>query len=831
MENLLQDLRFGVRLLAKKPLFTTIVITILAFGIGANTAIFSLVNAVLFKPLPVSEPDQLVNIYKDHIGNWQSQEFNFSYPDYQYYRDRNDMFSDLLAFALFSKALTSDGQSEIILGNLVSGNYFDVLGIKAFLGRTFLPEEDQVPNRNPVTVISHSLWARRFHGDPQVIGKVVKLNGHDFTIIGVAPTEFRGLHWATVATTDVWVPLNMAGQLEVSLDSLSRRDWSWLNLRGRLKAEVTVEQAQAVIMVLMRQLEQANTNIHRPYQDYRVRVVPTSKVRFDPRTDEILVPVVGGLMTVAGLVLLITCANLANLLLAHSAGRSKEMAVRLAMGASRGRLIRQLLIESVGLSILGGVAGLLLARWMAELIVAFKPTFPIPSQLSLDVNIDTRVLIFTLVVCCLTGVVCGLAPALQASKTNLIGDLTGNRTSSSRRRFGIRHWLIVPQVSLSLLLLLIAGLFLRSLHKAQSVDLGFDPDHTAMILLNLDLHGYDEARGREFYRSLMERARQLPGVTSASLADWPPLEQEAQRAGVYPEGGLQTNSRMYLPVFARVTPGFVKTLGIPLIRGRDFTERDTRAAPRVALINEAAANQLWPGQEAIGKQLIIKAMPGDGTGSGKGQLLEVVGIVKDAKLISLSRRAMPYLYAPFEHYYSPRMRLIASSRENPAYLFGPLKKVVHELDPSLTIVQNTTLAEHMGFLLYPIVMAAVLSAGFGLLGLLLASIGIYGAAAYSVAQRTQEFGIRVVFGAQSHDILWLVMVEGIKVVLVGSSVGLLIAWATTRLLSRLLFGIGATDSLTFVAIPLGLGAVALLACYIPARRATKVDPAESLRYE
>jgi putative ABC transport system permease protein len=819
MENLLHDLRFGIRLLAKKPVFTMVAVITLALGIGVNTTAFSIVNAVLRKRLPVPEPDRVVNVYDTDA---QNPEHAVSYPDYLYYRERNQVFSSVLALSVFKGALTSAGQLQMVFGELVSGNYFQVLGVKPALGRWFSSEEDEVPNRNPVAVISYSLWERFFNRDPHVIGKVVKLNGYNFTVVGVAPAEFNGLILPTALTTDIWVPLNMAAQIGESASFLSDRNERRLQLVGRLKPRVTIEQAEAALTLVKRQLEQAHPDIKKDHRDHQIKLVPAEDVLFDPSSDKRLLALGGGTMTVVGLVLLIACTNLANLLLAQAASRAKEMAVRLALGASRGRLIRQLLTESLILSFLGGAAGLLLAYWLAQIVVTLLPVAPV--HVSMDVSIDTRVLIFTLLVCLLTGIVCGLAPAMQASKTNLTNGLTGEGVVAPRgRRFGMRHGLIVPQVALSLLLLLMAGLFLRSLYKAESTELGFETEHAAMIELDLKLHGHQEARGREFYRTLLERARHLPGVASASLIDSVPLE--SQRAiSVSLDGRLPTSEQGLFIPSATISPGFLKTIGIPLVRGRDLTEYDTQAAPRVALLNEAAARKLWPGQEPLGKQLFIhtQATP---------QLVEVVGIVKDTKVRFRIRTPTPYLYVPWEQHYLPRMKLIVSCPGDSASLLEPLRKLVRELDPTMAIVQSKTMSNHIASFFYPMRFVTALSASLGFLGLLLASVGIYGVIAYSVAQRTKEIGLRMALGAQRADVLRLVITEGLKMVALGSVVGLCLAVATTRVLSSFLFGISVTDPVTFVGVPLIFTGVALLACYVPARKALRVDPMTALRYE
>jgi len=781
----------------------------------------------------VQDPHRLVNIYKNNVGHQDFIEFNFSYSDFEHYKKNNTVFSDVLAFALFTKALTHNGQSEIIAGNLVSANYFDVLGVQAHIGQTFLPEEDKTPNNTPAAVISYSLWQRRFNLDPEIIGNNIQVNGNFFTIVGVLPGKFRGIHWATLTTTDVWIPLNMAGWLGLSNDYAVHDDRGWLSLKGRLKPGVTVLKAEDHLKFLTEQLNQENKGASMPPHRVIIKLRPFNEIRSDQRTDRILYRVVLLLSIVAGIIMLVACVNLTSLLIAHSVKRKKEIAIRLALGANRSRIIRQVLTESMILSVIGGVLGIALAYWMIWLVSAFIPTSTIPIQFSLDTGVDVRVVAFVLSVSLLIGIICGLIPALQGIKTGLVANLAGDSSQAltMTKQLGIRHWLIIPQFTFSLLLLLLAGLFVRSIYKAQTIDVGFDPNHASMVLLDLSLHGYKESRGKELYHSLLERTRRLPVVTMASLADWPPLDEGEQRAGIYPESRSQTGNRMYIPQVVRATPGFLQTVGISLVAGRDFTERDNEASPRIALVNEAAANQLWEKQNAVGKLLRIEALHGDATGAAKGQLLEVVGVVKNTKLISIDSRPIPFLYIPFEQHYSPRMRLIAASDGEPGHIIGTLKNLVKDLDPSLTVVQSNTLIEQMLYFIYPLLVATLLSTGLGLLGLLLATLGIYGVISYTVTQSTKDFGIRLALGAPNRSIIWLVMKEVVMMMLIGIVLGELCAVAAAQSLSRFLYGISSIDLITFIAVPIVLLAAAVLACYLPVRRATMTNPADALRHE
>ncbi len=818
MEEFKQNLIYALRAARKQPGFTAITVLILALGIGANSAIFSLVNAVLLRPLPVRAPAELVNVYtSDPDGTGYNTS---SYPDFESVRQLKGVFEDVLGYAGINVSITGDGRPELVFGEMVSDNYFSLLGVQPALGRAFTPEEGRVPGGSPVAVISHGLWQHRFGGDPQALGKSLLLNGQPFTVVGVAPESFKGL-LAPGVSMDVWVPVMMVGKLRQGESALSARGERWLFIKGRRALGVSVEQSRAAVTSLGRNLEVSypDTNAKRV-----LRLLPTSSVHIHPSADGKLLPMAGLLMVVVVLVLLVACSNIGNLLLARLASRRFEMAVRLAMGARRGRLIRQMLTESVLLGLVGGVTGLLLAYALTRLLMTFRPSMPVP--ISLDVTIDARVLAFTLLLSLATGALFGLLPALQAARPNLVPELKGEMAFQpvGHRRLSPRNLLVVAQVAVSMVLLVGAGLFLRSLQETQAVDPGFTTRQAAIISFNLGLQGYDEARGRRFYRELRERAERLPGAQAASLTDRLPLSKLGNQSVTVLTDGRTISSpgeEGKVLQFARVSPGFFQTLGIPMLRGRDIGRADTADAPKVVVVNQAAAALLWPGADPIGKRLR--------TADPNGQDMLVVGLVGTTKLESLREEPQACYYAAFEQGYSPLMAVVVKSAGPAGRLLPPLRSLAGELDRDVAIFQLQTLEQHLGIEVFPLRMTAALLSLFGLLALLLASIGLYGVMSFAVAQRNREIGIRMALGADRSQVLRMVVTESLWLVGAGLALGLLLSAGAAMLLSNLLFGIAPADPLTFVTVPLLLFLVALLASYIPGRRATRVDPMVALR--
>jgi len=812
METFWQDLRYSLRTLFKKPGFTFVVVTTLALGIGANATIFTWIKAVLLASLPgIEQPEKLVEVWGATRNN---SALSSSYVDYLDYRDQNKVLSGLIAHQVLPLNLGRSEKPERVWGAIVSGNYFDVLGIKALIGRTFLPEEDRTPNTHPVVVIGYGLWERRFGADPNVLGRTITLNEHDFTVIGVGPKDFAS-PFAGLAL-DVWTPVMMKDYVARPHFSLTDRGSRWLMVMGRLKPGATVPQAQANIAAIASHLEQEY-----PQTNERLGVAVYSVLQSPFSLKQDMRPALAILMAAVGVVLLIACANVANLLLARAASRRKEIALRLALGASRRRLVQQMLTESFVLASLGAALGLAIAFWTARSLAAFLP--PYASRASFDTRPDAVVFAFTLGLTVITTLLFGLAPTLHASKQDLVTAMKDNTATVGRgpRKVSLRHALVITQVALSMVALISAGLFVRSLREAYKADPGFDPHGVVLASLDPFLSGYDESRGREFYRRLVERVSAVPGIQSATLARRLPLTDGGIAfANVVIDGYAPAKDEDMRLNYETVGPQYFQTMRIPFVHGRDFDERDQEDARGVVIINETMARRYWPGGEALGRRLKLTK-----------DWLEIVGIAKDVKYRSLNEAPQPFLYLPLLQDYRSNMILVARTTIEPEKMFQPVRAEVAALDPKIPMFGVKTFEEHVGISLFLQRMAATLLSIFGLLALSLAAIGLYGVMAYSVSQRSRELGIRVSVGAERRDIFKLILGQGLAISVVGLLAGLVAAFAVTRLTAKLLYGISATDPVTFIVIALLLLCVTLLACYFPARRATRVDPMIALRVD
>ena len=832
MDQLFKDLRFGIRSLLKRPGFTAIAVLTLALGIGANTAIFSVVNATLMQPLPVHDPERLVFVFNGPAGSV------FSYPDYAALRDQNNVFDGLIAWGGIAASLNSNDQTDLVNGAIVTGNFFEVLGVRAQLGRTISSEDDKTPGAHPVAVISQGLWQRRFAGDPNVVGRQLLLNGNVFTVIGVLPGGFDGLQLGVVR--DLYVPMMMQATMrpprasysgEMNPDLLQVRNNRWLFSVGRLKPGVTAAQAQSTLAIIAKQLEEA-------YKVNQGRGISLSALSegADPTTRQQLSSVARLLMAVVGIVLLIACANVANLLLARSSARTKEIAVRLAIGATRWRIVRQLLTEGVLLATLGGAAGLLLAWWVTRSFSAAPPptgSLPITPQFS----IDLRVLLFTLGLSLLAGIVFGLAPALRASRPALIPALKDDAVAffERTRTFNLRNLLVVTQVALSVVLLIGAGLFLRSLRQAQTIDPGFDAEKIVNLPLNINLLRYTRTQGREFYRQVVERVEAIPGVESASLARIAAVSGGSSVRSLLIEGRAGSDNQ-FRSDSAGAAPGddqsvssnvigshYFQTMGIGLLQGRDFNAQDTEDHPRVVIVNEAFVRRHFPSEDPLGKRLSFNA--------SEGPWREIVGVVRTSKYLSLGEAPTPIAYIPLQQNHETGMTLHVRTTVEPSSVAGAIRNEVQSLEKNLPLGNPERMSERVANSLYAARMGAILLAVFGGLALLLASIGLYGVMSFAVSRRTREMGIRVALGARPGDVFRLVLRQGMTLVVLGLMLGLVGAVMVTRLLASFLYGVSTTDAVTFTAIPVLLMLVALLACYLPARKATKVEPLVALRYE
>jgi macrolide transport system ATP-binding/permease protein len=820
MENLFKDIRYGVRMLSKNPGVTLVAIVTLALGIGANTAIFSGVSAFLMRPLKVPHAGELIRPLE--IAEDRGIADEFSYPDFLEYRNQSTSFKGLAAEDMIQAAIDAENQNDVIWGQVVSANYFDVLEVKPILGRTFLPEEDKTPGANPIVVLSHSFWQRRLAGDQNVVGKTVQLNNRAYQVIGVAPEYFVGTKFAL--SLDFWTPISMAEELRRNPGILAERGSHWMNVIGRLKPGVSVAQASAETSAIATRLNQA-------YPENRPGTTQAMVMsEIDGRWQEL-----GGVfnsggaiaMAIVGLILLIACANVANLMLARAAARRKEIGIRLALGANRARLVRQLLTESMLLSLAGGGLGLLLAFWVTDLMEGFIPV--------LEYNIvknffalDSRALVFTLIVSLGTGLIFGLAPAWHSSNPDVVPVLKGDPEHAQRgkrRAFSLRNVLVVAQVALSLVVLVCGGLFIKSFRKAQTMDPGFDNHNGLIMSLSPTLVGYDEEQARNFYRQVVERVSHVPGVEAAAFTRTLPLGDSSNSNGpVLKEGETLARGIAGRNIMTNVvSPGYFKTMQIPILDGRDFDDRDTAKTQRVVIVNERMAQTLWPGESAVGKRMFIGAESRDG--------LEVVGVVKTGKYRNLAEDPKPFFYSPMGQRRPATMALVIRPSVDPRSLVGAIRSEVQALDRRVPVFAIKTMAEHKTYALWAPDMAASFSLAFDFLAILLSAVGLYSVMAYVVSQRTREVGIRMALGANRADVMKMITRQGMRLAAVGVVIGLLLALAVAQVLSSLLIGISGYDVTTFILVPVLLAAVALVACYLPARRATKVNPLVALRYE
>ena len=811
MERLLQDIRFGFRQLVKRPGFAALAIISMALGIGANTSIFSLIDTALLRPLAVKEPSQLVELYGTlHKGaDWSLQ----SYPNYKDYRDRNTVFSGLLVYRVVVSSLTVKNSSQRVWGYLVSGNYFDVLGVKPTLGRAFLPEEDKTPDSHPVAVISYNCWQRRFGSNPAIVGTTVEFNSRPFTVIGVAPKGFIGTEVAY--DPEMFIPIMMAKTIEPGSTWLDRRDSNNLFTVGRLKAGTSVAQAKA-------ELETLTAQLAKDYPQNVGRGIRLGKPGlFIPDIENSVFAFTGLLAAVGALVILLACVNLANLLLARATERRREIAVRLAVGASRRRLVRQLVTEGLLISLGGGAAGLFLAAAINRAVRGIH----LPSDVTLlfDLRTDWRVLTFALLLSIATGILFSLIPALQSSKPELVPALKDESSMGGFRRSRLRNFLVVAQVSLSLILLISAGLIVRSLQAAQKMRPGFNPENAVAISFDVSLQGYNEERGRAFQRQVLDRAKALAQVEGAALTDNLPLGLNYNDSTIYIEGTeFRGASTLPIAIPYESTPGYFNVMGIPL-RGRDFRDDENKREQRVAIVNETFAKKFLNGANPIGRRFNWHG-PAD-------PYFEIVGVVPAGKYNSLGEEPKPALYTPLYRDYNGGVTLVARTRSDPRQVLNAMRAIVQDLDPAVSVYSMKTLKEHMGTSLFPARMAAIALGSFGVLALILAAVGIYGVMSHVVAGRTREIGLRMALGAQLSDIRKLILKQGMVLAAIGSLFGLLIAFGGARMMKSLLYGVSTSDPITFTCVALLLLGIALLACWVPARRASRVNPMIALRAE
>ena len=814
METLWRDIRVSLRRYRMAPGFAVVAILSLALGIGANTAIFSLVNTALLRPLPVDRPQQLVAL--NSVTERGERNFpTLSYLDYRDIRDHNNVLSGLIAYRFAPISLSHGGANERLWGYLASGNYFDVLGVRPVLGRFFTQEDDRAKGAHPVTVLTYNCWQKRFAADPAVIGKSIIVNGHDFTVIGVAPSNFNGSEIGYLP--EMWFPMMMAEVIEPNNNWLEIRESQNIFVQGRLKDGVTMAQAEASLKSIAAQLAR---DYPKSNEGLTIELSPPGLFGAFMRGP--IIGFAGVLMAIVSVVLLLACTNLANLLLARATERRKEIAVRLALGASRRRLVRQLLTESALLSLIGGIFGVLLAYWLVDAMMAFKPPMDIP--LSTEMKIDYRVLLFAFVVSLLTGVVFGLLPALQSTKPDLIPALKNETSIGGYRRSWLRSGLVALQIALSLVLLVCAGLVLRGLQRAQFLNPGLIPQNAIEMSFDVGLQGYDKARNKDFQRRLIDRMHALPGVQAVGLSDFVPLSLNVSNNTVYVEGKpAGRGGNVPMAGNAAASPGYFQALGVRLQQGRDFSEQEDESKPRTAVVNETFARRFWPGELALGKRFSFEGP--------EGPWNEIVGIIEDGKYFSLSEETQPFVYTNLKQGNSTYLILMVRTTYDPQSMIAAIRREIRALDDNLPVYNVRTMVEHMRLPLFPAKVAATLLGSFGLLALILAAIGIFGVMSYVVSQRRREIGIRMALGANAPQVFKLVIGQGLFLIAMGLGIGMLLAMLGTHFLTSLLYGVSALDPLTFAGVSLTLASVAFLACYFPARRAMRVDPMRALRHD
>ena len=825
MDDLIRDLRYGIRGLTKSPGFTAVAIITIALGIGVNSTIFSLVNAILLKPLPVERSEELVDVY-GHPATSSSHDSN-SYPNFLDYKAQTETLSGMMAYTNFFANLSIEGSSELVVGEIVSEDYFSVLGIGMAQGRSFASDEFQAMGTAPVAVLSHGFWQTRFGGDPEILGRTFRMNGIVYTVVGVAPSSFGGMFPAV--TAQMWIPLTMAEEVEPLGNNrstgtspgatiLDRRGRHFLWIRGRMQPGVEVEAVRAELQGIAAQLsaEYPETN-----ENERVTVLRTNDVAINPDFDKTLAPAGMVLLGAVGLVLLVACANLANMLLARATARQKELAVRIAIGASRGRLIRQLLTESLTLALAGGAVAMLLARWLADLFAGFQP--PLPIELGLDISPDWRVMVFTLGVAGLTGILFGIAPAVRASKPNLVPSLkdSGDSSAGARRRVELRDGLVVVQVAVSVVLMVSGALLVRSLGAADQVVYPYDVNRTAYLGMAMEMNGYDAQEAGAFYAAGKLQLEAIPEVQVVGLASRVPLSLNNNGFGFYIDGRQSSSTDApFISDGARIDEDYFDALGLRILEGRGILPDDRDEGRRVAVVSQTFASRYWPGESALGQQFRLE---------WGGELWEVVGIVEDYRVDTPGESPKTYLHFPLsrEGVYANYI-IQTSTAADP--LVPEMERALRALDPDLVFIETGSFQELADVRLFPIRAGAWLIGIFGALALILAAVGLYGVIGYSVSRRVRELGIRKALGAEEGPMIGMVIRQGMGMVGIGFLAGAGLAVFAAQALSSVLY-VSPFDLPSFLVTLLALGGTAALANFFPANRAARVDPAIALRGE
>ena len=826
MDDLKKDLQLGLRMLWRRPAFTAVAVVSLALGIGINTTMFSVVNAVLFAPVAIADPGRMVEIYTS--TSTEIPYLTTSYPDFLDLRAGTDAFSGLACHAMVRGLFRRGGdRAEIVLGSVASENYFDLMGVRLGQGRAFLPEEGRPGAAIPVLVVSHAFWQRRLGADPAVLGRSVELSGVPYTVVGVAPPGFQGT--IPGIASEFWAPIPMVEKLtftgiqsqapSVGATRAEQRGTRWLFVNARLAPGRTLDEARAQVQMVAARLVADNPVVNK---GLRAAAFPARAVRFHPMIDGVLSPAAALLMGAVGLVLLIACANVANMMLVRAAGRRREIAVRLAIGASRGRVVRQLLVEGLALAVFGGAAGVLIALWAARALSVLP--LPLPVTVSFDFALDGRVLVFALGVSLASVLLFGLVPALQASRPDLVPALRGEPSADRRRRsFHLRDVLVTGQLALAFVLLVAGALLLRGVAQAGRIPSGFDPDRLAVLSFNLKMNGYTQEQALAFQERAVAGLRAVPGVERVAQVTRAPLGSDINMEAVHIAGQHGPDDEPVTIDATWVEPDYFAALGLHVLEGRTFTDADDDDAPRVVVVNEAMARKYWPGRSPLGERIY--------TDGFQGQVTAVVGVVPDYKVRNLGEAPRPYLHFAWRQQKSLSTTLLVRAAGPAAPLVAGLRQAVLEMEPAIVFTDEGTAADLVRLTVGPTQAGAFLIGAFGALALLLAAIGLYGVVAYSVAQRTREVGVRVALGAGVGEVVRMVLGGGMRLAAAGVAVGALAAAGVARLLSSLLYGVSSMDPVAYLGAAALLLAVAFLANLVPARRAARVDPMVALRYE
>ncbi|HXN71680.1 MAG TPA: ABC transporter permease [Candidatus Acidoferrales bacterium] len=819
METLMQDIRYGARMLLRNPGFMIVAVITLALGIGANTAIFSMVDGILLRPLPVKDPAEITVVaYQQHKGSIQTQ---FSVAAYRDIRSQSsEVFSDVFAYQISLDGLSVDGKADRIMTNYVSGNFFSALGIKPELGRFILPSEGETLGADPVMVLSYSYWQTRFGRDPAVIGRKVSMDGRPITIVGVAPRGFVGI--SPFVSIQGFLPLGMLEIAGAPNDFMTDRHLRNLPVLGRLRPGTNLQQARASVSVLGQRLSQQYPEAEK---DLSLQVYPELRSRPQPDPDNTLLVMSGLFLGLTAMVLLLACVNVANILLVRATVREREMAIRAALGAARIRLVRQLLTESILLALLGGIAGIFLGHWGSAVLASINVQTDLPVHL--DFGFDWRIFSYATAAALLTGIIVGLVPAIRASRGNLAAILHEGGRGVVGGKNRLRTGLVVAQVAGSLVLLIIAGLFVRSMGKAERTTLGFDPDQVVNFAMDPVEIGFNQQQTRDFYKNVLSRVSSLPGVVSASIATATPMGYY-NNYNTLTINGYQPTPGQPLPsaLYNTISPDYFRTMQVPILRGRAFTDADGETTQYVAILSDSTAKKFWPNADPIGRQFQM--------GSDAKHSMVVVGVVKDVRYQGVTGEVPPVFYAPFVQHQSANSLQFLQVRTTaaPETMIPEVERTIQSLAPQLPVFDVQTMRQGLytlnGLLIYRL--GAALAAVLGVLGLILAIVGVYGVVSYAASQKTHEIGVRMALGAQPMDILKMVLREGLFIVAIGLAVGIAMTLAAAQVVGKFLT-VSALDPVTYVVVSATLTIVALAACYIPARRAMRVDPMVALRYE